>query len=661
MKKIGQFIKKIFIKQQNYQTDDKEESDVYLPSTTEIKNFCNKNFQINWLSIYFFDILSMLSNYIENVSTYYLIQIKHTITQNNIDEQWNSMFYFFAAKLFEIMCRTIYRYVVQNNYIDKGLRRHIKQKTVQQALSLDIHFFEENKSTELVKTIDQGVLFLISYIQVYSEQIRYNLNLFKSGDLYFQNRMSLLLKKNSQLQTFQEFQISDLISNIVTIKQFGTEQKEIQNMAKIQEKNTHITTSRTNLHQSQQIYSHSKDMMLYLFTILQLYIITKSSKNSNLEILFAFSQIQVFYGYIQELYSFIKRNFEKNDNVIFTENIMQIGKLMKLFEQKSQISQQTTKLDYQFNFNSSISFKNVNFSYPKANDKLAKMNQQFYEQNVSTISQTINLHNSGQENSAKILNITNNETKNFLESQQDSNNRIQNTLENISFEIQKGQYVSFVGKSGSGKSTIAKLLLRLYDPNSGSVLFDNENVENIPIKQIKQSIGYVSQDLTLLDSDILQNITYGCDEYNQEDLLQVCNYSGVSEFVFDQKRFPEGLKTLVGANGSKLSGGQKQRIAIARALLKKPSILILDEATSSLDAESEYTVQKYINQLVQSKNQSMTIIVIAHRLSTVVNSDKIFVMEKGQLVEEGTHEELIQKQNVYQKLVFHQISNPFEQ
>lgn len=149
--------------------------------------------------------------------------------------------------------------------------------------------------------------------------------------------------------------------------------------------------------------------------------------------------------------------------------------------------------------------------------------------------------------------------------------------------------------SGSGKSTIVSLIERFYDVSQGNVLFDGKNVKDIPLTQLKRSIGLVQQEPSLFDNDIEYNITYGCldeedDKYTQEELKQICDVSGVSEFVFDEKRFPDGLKTLVGSKGMRLSGGQKQRVAIARALMKKPSILIFDEATSSLDAESEHIV-----------------------------------------------------------------------
>ena len=146
--------------------------------------------------------------------------------------------------------------------------------------------------------------------------------------------------------------------------------------------------------------------------------------------------------------------------------------------------------------------------------------------------------------------------------------------------------------SGSGKSTLVKLMERFYDATQGNLLFDGKNVKDIGLSQLRRSIGLVQQEPSLFDNDIEYNITYGCvdDKYTQEELKLICDASGVSEFVFDENRFPEGLKTLVGSKGMKLSGGQKQRIAIARALMKKPSILILDEATSSLDAESEHIV-----------------------------------------------------------------------
>ncbi|KAL4497183.1 hypothetical protein ABPG72_019503 [Tetrahymena utriculariae] len=231
-----------------------------------------------------------------------------------------------------------------------------------------------------------------------------------------------------------------------------------------------------------------------------------------------------------------------------------------------------------------------------------------------------------------------------------------NVLQNVSFEIKSGQLVAFVGMSGSEKSIIVKLIERYYDIQEGSILLDNQNIKDIGLKDLKRSIGLVSQEPSLFDNDIEHNITYGCIDakYTQEELRQVCDVSGVSEFVYDNNRFPQGLKNLVGSKGIKLTEGQKQRIAIARALMKKPTILILDEATSSLDSESQNLVQTYIDQLMGYRG--ITIIQIAHRLSTIIKSDIIFVMENGQIKEQGNHEQLLQKEGVYKRLIRHQIS-----
>ncbi|EGR30239.1 hypothetical protein IMG5_137140 [Ichthyophthirius multifiliis] len=231
-------------------------------------------------------------------------------------------------------------------------------------------------------------------------------------------------------------------------------------------------------------------------------------------------------------------------------------------------------------------------------------------------------------------------------------------LHGVSSKIKAGECVAIVGASGSGKSTIVKLIERFYDVSSGGIFVNGENVKEINGLKLRQQIGLVSQEPTLFSGSLLDNIVYGIDEYCLDFIDKICDMAGVSEFLQNKNMFPKGYDTLVGERGTKLSGGQKQRVAIARALAKNPNILIFDEATSALDAESEYQVQQSIDKLVQ--NKSMTIIIIAHRLSTIKNSNKIIVMQYGIIVEEGNHQELIEKQGVYKSLIERQIQNTIQ-
>ena len=226
-------------------------------------------------------------------------------------------------------------------------------------------------------------------------------------------------------------------------------------------------------------------------------------------------------------------------------------------------------------------------------------------------------------------------------------------LNNISFTIPSGKLVAFVGHSGGGKSTIANLMQRFYDPTKGVISLDDIDIKDLDIKWLRKQIGYVAQEPSLLSCNIEENITYGIEEYSKEDFDTVCRLAGVDRFALDRSLFPDGYKTLVGERGVKVSGGQKQRIAIARALLKKSKILILDEATSALDAELENEVRMSIDAI--KKSMQITIIVIAHRLSTIKNADEIIVLNKGSIKERGTHEELMRLNGEYKHLIEKQL------
>ena len=207
-------------------------------------------------------------------------------------------------------------------------------------------------------------------------------------------------------------------------------------------------------------------------------------------------------------------------------------------------------------------------------------------------------------------------------------------MKNVSFEAGRGQRIALVGPSGSGKSTTAALILQFYHPQSGTILFDGKPARNFSLTDIRNQVAIVPQDVLLFGGTIRENIAYGKLKASEAEVLRAAERANAHEFI---KSFPEGYDTIVGERGVKLSGGQRQRIAIARALLKNPSILILDEATTSLDSESERLVQEALEELMKNR----TSIIIAHRLSTIRDADKIIVLEKGKVLESGTHEELV--------------------
>jgi ABC-type multidrug transport system fused ATPase/permease subunit len=208
-------------------------------------------------------------------------------------------------------------------------------------------------------------------------------------------------------------------------------------------------------------------------------------------------------------------------------------------------------------------------------------------------------------------------------------------LQEITMNINANQVIAIVGASGAGKSTITSLLLRLHDPTEGHILFDGTDSKTIPLSSLRSQIALVPQDIFLFGGTIRENISYGDPKATEDQIIQAARQANAWEFI---QRFPDQLETLVGERGTQLSGGQRQRVAIARALLKNPRILILDEATSSLDSESEKLVQDALENLMTGR----TSIVIAHRLSTIRKSDQIFVLDNGRIVEKGTHDQLMQ-------------------
>ncbi len=223
----------------------------------------------------------------------------------------------------------------------------------------------------------------------------------------------------------------------------------------------------------------------------------------------------------------------------------------------------------------------------------------------------------------------------------------ENVLKNFSIEIPKGKTIALVGQSGSGKSTIANLLTRFYDVQEGAIKLDNTNIKNVEIHSLRSLIGLVTQDSILFNDTIKGNVLLGKLDATDEEVIEALKVANAYEFIKD---LPEGIYTNVGDAGNKFSGGQKQRISIARAVLKNPPIMILDEATSALDTESEKFVQIALENMMQNR----TSIVIAHRLSTIQKADKIVVMQKGEIVEQGTHDELLALNGTYSKLVMMQ-------
>ena len=243
-------------------------------------------------------------------------------------------------------------------------------------------------------------------------------------------------------------------------------------------------------------------------------------------------------------------------------------------------------------------------------------------------------------NAIKIKDVKDEITFNNVGFNYDGTERI---LKDISFTMEKGTVTALVGASGAGKSTIADLIPRFYDVINGKIEIDGNDIRDLDINSLRKMMGIVSQETILFNDTIGSNIKYGLQSVTDDQLQKAAKNANAYDFISDQ---PNGFGTVIGEKGVRLSGGQRQRIAIARAILKNPSILILDEATSSLDTESEYKVQKAIDNLMADR----TVLVIAHRLSTVENADKIVVMEDGEIADFGSHQDLLKKDGVYTRL-----------
>jgi subfamily B ATP-binding cassette protein MsbA len=223
-------------------------------------------------------------------------------------------------------------------------------------------------------------------------------------------------------------------------------------------------------------------------------------------------------------------------------------------------------------------------------------------------------------------------------------NAERDALSDVQFALPQGKVVALVGASGAGKSTVADLLPRFYDPTSGRILLDGTDIRELETRSLRNLMGIVSQEAVLFNDSVANNISFGKESCTDADIVAAAKAANAHDFIM---ALPQGYETNIGDRGTKLSGGQRQRLTIARALLKNPPVLILDEATSALDSESEKLVQEALDRLLQNR----TALVIAHRLSTIQHADEILVMADGRIIERGTHETLMKEGDAYRRLV----------
>ena len=592
-----------------FSKNEKNLRDKYLKKYTKKEIFTRsiklgkKNMFIKMIQYF----LAIITEILKFKETNLNAEIIKKLTNKNFDNFMNDIFIYFACIIIDIIIYEINYYL---NLKLKDVSEH--NVLLENLLKKDMEFYDVFKTGELCDKCNYyGAFPYYDVIGSFLDLIKNIGTLFYSGYYLYNN--FLLMGVISLIFFFLRLFINPYINNKVNLSEFE-ERLNLKNdiLNEIFSNIRLIKSFGTEEKELKKLYDVSikirndsktigflKNMNSHLKTFNDMsvfYIMVKRCAIGEME----YSDLIIFNKYIYEFTSSLNYLLNIISSTLF--GILEWRKFLEFYDIESKIfskeNAEIPKLDYKEEKEGlEIEFKNVDFSYPSKSDV--------------------------------------------------------QIFKNLSSKIPSGKVVAFVGYSGSGKTTITSLIQRFYDPNNGEIKINDINLKDLDLKWLRKNIGIVSQEPILNSCSIKDNIIYGVDSYSNELFKKVCEQSKVSDFVEDKNQFPLSYDTICGERGAVLSGGQKQRIAIARALIKNSKILIFDEATSALDAENECVVQNSINDIV--KENKVTTIIIAHRLSTVKSADCIYVLDKGKICEFGTHDELIEKNGVYKQLIQNQI------
>ena len=578
-------------------------------------------------------LLGLLYDYLNIKETKYKSDSINAITAKDLDAFMISIKYYITtiiiSKIVNILDDKLLNYISNDNTKNIMLENFLYKK--------DMVFFDLFKTGELMNKVQNYSDYpYFSLLDTITRIFEYIFKIFYFGYYLYKDyfEMSVIyiiivviqtilepyvyapIENNEEMvekYELKENYINDMLSNIRLIKSFGTEAKELKRVSNIEQVIKEKSFFGKIL---EEFYNH----LFNLNEILIFYICGKKTITGKMD----YGELLVFQGYSGEFrasFNNVKEMFKS-----IKEGINSWVKFLQLYDIEQTI----------------VSRKNI---IPNMEENLNN-NDNKNSNNINNKNNNNNNNNKGNKTKGFDI-IFNNVTFSYPTKKKVS------VIKNLNLNVEAGKTVAIVGSSGSGKTTLTNLLLRFYDVDEGEILINGIDIKDINLAWLRNNIGIVSQEPVLTSGTIRENILYGVDNYTEKKFIDVCKLANVYSFATDKKIFPKEFETIVGERGIKISGGQKQRIAIARALMKDAKILIFDEATSALDSENEAMVQQAINNVINKKK--ITTIIIAHRLSTVKNANVIYVMNYGKIVEFGSHDELIEKNGEYKKLIQRQL------